>query len=72
MVGFSSMLKRRYRVVEPLELSLQKLQPTIEVPPSLQRKQLPGHLRYNFLGPHETLHIIISSKLTLVQEEKLI
>ncbi|XP_070054323.1 uncharacterized protein [Nicotiana tomentosiformis] len=41
--------------------------PSIEEPPILELKPLPSHLRYEFLGPCSTLHVIPSSCLTNVQ-----
>ncbi|KAL5573921.1 hypothetical protein UlMin_023518 [Ulmus minor] len=46
--------------------------PSIEKPPKLELKQLPAHLKYIYLGDRETLPVIISSHLTLLQEEDLI
>ncbi|KAL4340549.1 hypothetical protein GQ457_08G025510 [Hibiscus cannabinus] len=46
--------------------------PSIEQPPKLELKQLPEQLKYAYLGKNETLHVIISSKLQVDQEEKLI
>ena len=40
--------------------------------PKLELKPLPENLKYAYLGDNETLPIIISSALTLDQEEKLI
>ena len=48
------------------------LRPSIEVPPTLEMKKLPDHLKYAFLGESSTLPIIISSFLSNVQEEKLL
>jgi len=41
-------------------------------PPKLELKPLPENLKYTYLGDNETLPVIISSALTLDQEEKLI
>ena len=38
----------------------------------LELKQLPSHLKYVYLGENETLPVIISSYLTLLQEENLV
>ncbi|KAK9046176.1 hypothetical protein V6N11_052075 [Hibiscus sabdariffa] len=46
--------------------------PSIEEPPKLELKQLPDQLKYAYLGEHETLPVIISSKLQAAQEERLI
>ncbi|XP_070020040.1 uncharacterized protein [Nicotiana sylvestris] len=59
---------------EPYKLSLDlknrktpPTKPSIEEPPVLELKPLPPHLRYEFLGPCLTLHVIISSCLTNLQ-----
>ena len=49
-----------------------RIKPSIDVPPTLELKQLPSHLRYAFLGPFNTLPVIISSALTSMQEYKLL
>ncbi|PIN01467.1 DNA-directed DNA polymerase [Handroanthus impetiginosus] len=41
-------------------------------PPQLELKPLPDHLKYAFLGHEGTLPAIISSKLSTMEEEKLI
>lgn len=46
--------------------------PSCEVPPSLELKQLPNHLRYAFLGHSNTLPVIIFALLTPLQEENLL
>ncbi|KAL4291997.1 hypothetical protein GQ457_14G014960 [Hibiscus cannabinus] len=46
--------------------------PSIEQPPTLELKQLPEQLKYAYLGDNETLPVIISSKLQIDQEERLI
>ncbi|KAL2228950.1 UNVERIFIED_CONTAM: Retrovirus-related Pol polyprotein from transposon 17.6 [Sesamum indicum] len=40
--------------------------------PTLELKELPKHLKYAFLGENDTLPVIISSKLSSLEEEKLI
>ncbi|KAL0385817.1 UNVERIFIED_CONTAM: hypothetical protein Sradi_2976000 [Sesamum radiatum] len=40
--------------------------------PTLELKELPKHLKYAYLGENETLPVIISSKLSTLEEEKLI
>ncbi|CAN6552321.1 unnamed protein product [Malus baccata var. baccata] len=42
------------------------------LPPTLELKPLPSHLKYVFLGEDQTLPIIISSSLTAQEEDKLI
>ncbi|GAV86319.1 hypothetical protein CFOL_v3_29751 [Cephalotus follicularis] len=57
-------------LVGPLSTSLPK--PSIEEPPKLELKELPSMLKYLFLGENQTLPVIISSDLTLSQEEEVI
>ena len=45
--------------------------PSIVQAPKLDLKQLPSHLKYVYLGTDETLPVIVSSKLTKLEEEKL-
>ena len=40
--------------------------------PKIELKPLPSYLKYIFLGDGETLSVIISSKLSTLEEEKLI
>ncbi|KAL0366957.1 UNVERIFIED_CONTAM: putative mitochondrial protein [Sesamum radiatum] len=65
----------------PLSLSLAfielpqsraKLLPSILQAPMLELKELPNHLKYAFLGENDTLPVIISSKLTPLEEAKLV
>ena len=58
--------------MEPLDLPFNRLLPSIEVRPILELNKLLNHLRYTFLGLNDTLPIIMSSKLTILQEENLI
>ena len=46
--------------------------PSIAEPPKLELKSLLDALKYVFLGPLETLSVIIASDLDPVQEEKLV
>ncbi|XP_070029857.1 uncharacterized protein [Nicotiana sylvestris] len=46
--------------------------PSIEEAPKLELKPLPSHLHYAYLGSSDTLHVIISSNLSELQEEKLL
>nr|XP_016507125.1 PREDICTED: uncharacterized protein LOC107824834 [Nicotiana tabacum] len=60
---------------EPLHLEKRETplaKPSIEEPPKLELKPLPGHLRYEFLGPDSTLPVIISSGLLDVQVQQLL
>ncbi|KAL2243926.1 UNVERIFIED_CONTAM: Retrovirus-related Pol polyprotein from transposon 17.6 [Sesamum indicum] len=55
-----------------LPYSHTKMVPSILQAPALELKELPKHLKYAFLGENKTLLVIISSKLTDLEEEKLI
>ncbi|XP_057500991.1 uncharacterized protein LOC130785012 [Actinidia eriantha] len=46
--------------------------PSIESPPQLELKPLPVTLKYSYLGPNETLPVIIASDLNAQQEGQLI
>jgi len=53
-------------------LASSPMPPPVVSPRKLELKPLPNSLRYVFLGPKETLPIIISSLLSYDQEEELI
>ena len=44
----------------------------ISTPPELELKPLPDTLKYAFLGPNESLPVIIASNLTKSQEDELV
>ena len=46
--------------------------PSLESPPALELKPLPTTLKYAFLGPNDTLLVIIASDLTPDQEVQLV
>ncbi|XP_059302344.1 uncharacterized protein LOC132054319 [Lycium ferocissimum] len=46
--------------------------PSIIEPPKLELKQFPSHLRYEFLGPDNTLPVIVSALLNNEQMKKLL
>ena len=46
--------------------------PSIEEAPKLKLKTLPEHLKYAYLGPSETLSVIIASDLDQTQEKKIL
>ncbi|KAJ9566462.1 hypothetical protein OSB04_002428 [Centaurea solstitialis] len=48
------------------------LVPSLEIPPDLELKQLPSHLKYAFLEEPDKLPVIISSTLDTDQEKKLV
>nr|XP_027076958.1 uncharacterized protein LOC113700697 [Coffea arabica] len=50
----------------------QRLLPSVVQAPVLELKPLPKHLKYVYLGEGETLPVIISARLSKVQEEKLL
>ena len=59
--------------VEPLsDLDLGPDSPTTQTPPQWELKMLPRTLKYVFLGPKETLPVIIFAELTPTQEASLI
>jgi hypothetical protein len=55
----------------PLE-SNEKEEVAVPEPPKKELKPLPDNLKYKFLGPAETLHVIIASDLHAAQEERLL
>ena len=57
---------------EPLPPIEDRALPSEELPPKLELKPLPSHLKYAFLGVEETFLVIISSSLELDQENKLL
>ena len=58
--------------VLPISVDSKILKPSIEEPPQLELKPLPEFLKYVFLGPNNTLPVIISSTLNHEQEAKLL
>ena len=59
--------------VDPLpEAGTSQLKPSIQKAPELELKPLPSTLKYAFLGPNNTLPIIISSALSELQEGALL
>ncbi|XP_052621494.1 uncharacterized protein LOC128127143 [Lactuca sativa] len=55
-----------------LLISNTKLLPSIVQAPKLELKCLPDHLKYAYLGEDKTLPIIISDKLSIEEEDKLV
>ena len=55
-----------------LPVSNERLLPSVLQAPIPDLKPLPSHLKYVFLGDEGTLPVIISSKLSAPQEEKLV
>ena len=59
--------------IEPLRTEPPMLpKPSCEEPPVLDLKPLPEDLKYSFLGPNETLPVIVASNLSRNQEEALL
>ena len=58
---------------DPPPLSLfEASEPVESKPPDLELKPLPYTLKYAFLGPNESLPVIIASNLTKSQEDELV
>ena len=53
-------------------LKSEPMKPSSEFPPILELKELPMHLKYAFLGPQNTLPVIIASNLSKEEEKKLL
>ena len=49
-----------------------KLLPSIVQAPKLELQELPNHLKYLYLGEGKTLPVIVSNKLSALQDERLI
>ncbi|XP_016690633.1 uncharacterized protein [Gossypium hirsutum] len=61
--------------IESLDLANRKtpiFKPSIEEALTLELKPLPPHLKYVFMGDHNTLPVIVSATLDVTQEEKLV
>ncbi|XP_023743058.2 uncharacterized protein LOC111891222 [Lactuca sativa] len=55
-----------------LPISDTKLLPSVVQTPKLELKTLPDHLKYAYLGEEKTLPVIISNKLSIVEEDELV
>ncbi|XP_031096917.1 uncharacterized protein LOC116001167 [Ipomoea triloba] len=55
-----------------LPTSSTKLLPSVIQAPKIELKPLPDHLKYAFLGDGEILPVLISNKLSTLEEEKLV
>ena len=62
----------RKKYYEPLGEIAQTLVPSFKQPPKMEKKPLPSHLRYAYLGNASTLPMIISASLTAAEEDKLL
>ncbi|XP_038902347.1 uncharacterized protein LOC120088980 [Benincasa hispida] len=68
-------LEKNRKESEPPSLSERRtkpMRPSLEEPPELELKQLPGHLKYAFLGINNTLPVIISTNLIELNEQSLL
>ncbi|XP_023739497.1 uncharacterized protein LOC111887555 [Lactuca sativa] len=65
--------KMRFDVLKPkLQMTNEKLAPSIVQAPELEPKTLPDHLKYAYLGEKESLPMIISTKLSTKEEEEIV
>ena len=62
----------RRKYFESLGEGAQTPAPSVEQPPKMEKKPLPSHLKYAYLGVASTLPVIISASLTELEEEKLL
>ena len=62
----------RRKYYEPLSEIAQTSVPSFEQPPKMEKKPLPSHLRYAYLGDASTLPVIISASLIAAEEDKLL
>ncbi|GKA54028.1 putative nucleotidyltransferase, ribonuclease H [Tanacetum coccineum] len=59
--------------VDPLPANFDTAtRPSLEVPPTLELKPLPSNLKYAFLGPNNSLPVIVASNLSGSQEKALL
>jgi len=70
-IGFASFANYSPWFVD-LILSHKKLLTSILQAPKLELKPLPNNLKYVFIGDNNTLYVIITKRLTSLQEEKLV
>ena len=62
----------RRKYYEPLGQIAQTSVPSFKQPPKMEKKPLPIHLRYAYLGDASTLPVIILASLTAAEEDKLL
>ncbi|XP_028798306.1 uncharacterized protein LOC114753764 [Neltuma alba] len=75
MMSIEAFPYRKAKTFEPLDVTSalsSPLKPSVDEPPVLELKTLPSHLKYAYLGNSTTLPVIVSSKLSTLQEEKLL
>ena len=72
MKWMDSFHPNRRKYYEPLGKNTQTPVPSFEQPPKIEKKPLPSHLRYAYLGDASTLPMIISASLIAAEEDKLL
>ena len=55
-----------------LPISNTKLLPSVVQAPKLELKTLPDHLKYAYLGEEKAFPVIISNKLSIIEEDELV
>ena len=71
MRWMDSFQPNRRKYYEPLREISQTSVPSFKQPPKMEKKSLPSHLRYAYLGEASTLPVIISASLIAAEENKL-
>ncbi|XP_016683994.1 uncharacterized protein [Gossypium hirsutum] len=64
--------RKKFESLDLTEQSFKPPKPSIKESPTLELKPLLQHLKYPYLGNNNTLPIVISTKLTLEQEDMLL
>ncbi|GKF08815.1 hypothetical protein Tco_0043039 [Tanacetum coccineum] len=61
----------RKEPIEPLEWKIpeNRLKPSVDKPPKVELKALPGHLEYAFLQGDDKILVVISSSLSALQKD---
>ena len=72
MKWIDSFQLNRRKYYEPLGENTQTSVPSVARSTQLEQKPLLSQLRYAYLGESSTLLVIISTSLTVVEEEKLL
>ena len=62
----------RRKYFESLGENTKMLVPSVEQPPKMEKKPLPSHLKYAYLGNACTLPVIILTSLISIEEDKLL
>ena len=72
ILELESLPKKNFASYVELPISHSKLLPSLVQAPQLELKSIPSHLKHVYLGEKETLPVIISSKLDMSEEERLL